>query len=162
MTIVAPPRPFSSDPMAAVTQANIDWVAVVPYAYTRQYKTAVNFGNSTWQWWGEKPDGARTTIKTAKAAGLKVMLKPQVYVPGSWTGAIIFDTEQEWKAWESNYENYIMTFAKIAAEESVALFCIGTEFKVSSINRPQFWVNLIEKIKLVYDCLLYTSDAADE
>jgi len=73
MTIVAPPRPFPSDPMTAITKASIDWVAVVPYAYTRQNNTAVSFGNSTWQWWGEKPDGARTTIKTAKAAGLKVM-----------------------------------------------------------------------------------------
>lgn len=151
MTLVAPPRPFPSNPTAPLVEASVDWVAVVPYAYTRQNDTGVSFGNSTWQWWGEKPEGARETIKVAKEAGLKVMLKPQVYVPGSWTGGIDFANDEAWKTWEANYEKYIMTFAKIAAEEHVALFCIGTEFKVSSRYRPEFWIHLIEKIKTVYD-----------
>jgi len=150
MTLVAPPAKFETDPMSALKTAHIEWIAVVPYAYTRLGDPRVHFGSSTHQWWGETADGASETIDLAHKSTLGVMLKPQVYVPGSWTGGIDYETEEDWQSWEADYEKYILTFAEIAENQEVPLFCIGTEFKVSSIERPQFWINLIKKIKSVY------------
>lgn len=151
MTLVAPPKPFPSDPMQALVKEHVNWIAVIPYAYSRVGKTAVSFGLSSWQWWGEKPEGARETIKQGQKAGLQILLKPQVYVPGSWTGGIDFDNDEDWVAWEAEYTKYIMTYAKMAQELNVPLLCIGTEFKVSSISRSKYWVGLIKKIRTVYD-----------
>ncbi len=150
MTVVAPPNEFASDPMIDIKAINANWIAVVPYAFTREGETTVQYGTSSWQWWGETPAGAAKTIELGHQSGMKVMLKPQVYVPGSWTGAITFDTDEDWELWEADYEKYILTFAEIAEAENVELFCIGTEFKLSSVNRPQFWEALIGKIKAVY------------
>ena len=150
MTLVAPPSQFKQDPMPALRAVNVEWIAVVPYAYTRLGDPNVHFGQSTQQWWGETPDGAVETIKLGQKSELGIMLKPQVYVPGSWTGGIDYENEADWQAWEAAYEKYIMTFAEIAAAQDVPLLCIGTEFKVSTIERPDYWIGLIEKIKSVY------------
>ncbi len=150
MTLVAPPKPFSSNPFLKLKEIDVNWIGIIPYAYTQQGKPSVAFGSYTWQWWGETVKGATQSIKQAHANDMLVMLKPQVYIPGSWPGGMDFDSEEDWQKWESDYEKYILTFAKIASEQNVALFCIGTEFKLSSINRPEYWEKLIIKIRKLY------------
>ena len=162
MTMVAPPKPFAENPFLKLKAIDVNWVGIIPYAYTRQGKASVSFGTSSWQWWGETAKGATESIKQAHANGLLVMLKPQVYIPGSWPGGMKYDSEQDWQNWEVDYEKYILTFAKIAAEQNVALFCIGTEFKQSSIGRPEYWVNLIDKIKSIYSGKLTYAANRDE
>lgn len=148
LTFVAPPEPFVQDPMPAVREVGASWIAVVPYAFTPPGSAAVRFGKH--QWWGESPAGAAETIRQAHAAGLKVMLKPQVWIPRHWTGALDFDTDAEWEQWERDYEKYILTFAAIATSAGTDLFCIGTEFRTAIEKRPWFWTKLIRKVRGLY------------
>lgn len=151
LNLVAPPEPFDRNPMPAVERVGAEWIAVIPYAYSRPGEARVHFSGLRWQWWGESREGARETIALAKRHGLKVLLKPQVYVPGSWTGAIDFETEAAWQAWERDYEAYILPLAGVAQMQQADMFCIGTEFKASSRKRPGFWKALIRKIRERYD-----------
>ncbi len=150
LNFVAPPDPFPNNPMKPVIGAKADWIAVIPYAYSRKGNTFVKF-NSKWQWWGETPGGAEKTIQLAKQEGLKVMLKPQVYVPGSWPGGIDFETEEQWKTWEKDYLNYLAPFLEMAVQYEVEMFCIGTEFKISTAKRSAFWKQLIRDIRKQYN-----------
>lgn len=151
LTMVAPPQPFDADPMAPVKQTGAGWIAVVPYAFTPPGKAEVRYAaHSSWQWWGESPAGAAATIQMAKQAGLKVMLKPQVYVPRGWTGVLDFATEAEWEAWEKGYERYILHFAAIADSTGAELFCIGTEFNAAIQKRTAFWKKLIATVRQTY------------
>ena len=150
LSFVAPPKPFPSDPMPAVKEVGADWIAVIPYGFSRLNQPTVRYNVQQWQWWGELPEGCKETIRTAQASNINVMLKPQVYIPGSWPGGLNFKKETDWQQWEASYEDFILSFAQIAEEKQVPLFCIGTEFKVSSINRPQFWRQLIQKVRKVY------------
>lgn len=102
------------------------------------------------QWWGERPEGVLETIRLAHEAGVQVMLKPQIYVPRSWTGSLNFDTAEDWASWEQGYERYILEMARLADTCSVGLFCIGTEFRMSVARRPAFWKSLITKVRQVY------------
>lgn len=95
LTLVAPPEPFSENPMPAVTTTGANWIAVVPFAFTRPGTPAVRYSGKN-HWWGERPDGVRETIRLAHEAGIRVMLKPQVYIPRSWTGALEFETAADW------------------------------------------------------------------
>ncbi len=149
LSFVAPPDAFAANPMLSIQQLGADWIAVIPYAYTKVGEPHVHY-DSHWQWWGERPEGARKSIELAKEAGIKVMLKPQVYIPGSWPGDLDFDSDQAWESWEKDYESYIMAFAKMANELDVELFCIGTEFKISERKRTAFWRKLIRKIRNDY------------
>lgn len=149
LNFVAPPQPFSQNPMLPVKDIGANWIAVIPYAYTRPNEPHVHYNSARWQWWGERPEGCEKTVDLAKEQGLQVMLKPQVYVPGSWTGSLDY-SEEDWEKWETTYEAYILPFAKMAAEKDVELFCVGTEFKIGAVKRAAFWRALIQKIRQVY------------
>ncbi len=151
LNFVAPPEPFSTNPMSEVQNVGAQWIAVIPYAYTMPNDTRVHYNESkNWQWYGEKPEGVNETIRLAHEANIKVMLKPQVYCPQSWTGALDFDNDKKWEEWEADYEKYIMIFAQIAKNQKVEMLCIGTEFKLSVVKREKFWRKLIEKIRIIY------------
>lgn len=149
MTLVAPPRPFEQNPMPELKNINAAWVAVVPYAFTPQNEASVRFGNGH-QWWGETPEGAEETIRLAKESGLKVMLKPQVWIHGAWVGDMEFEEESDWLKWENDYKKYILTFAEIAEKHNVELLCIATEFKKAAIQRERYWRTLIASIREIY------------
>lgn len=149
LSFVGTPRPYTIDPFPELLSVNPSHIAVIPYGYTIVGQPKVHF-NSTRQWWGEKSEGVRKTIQMAHDEGLSVMLKPQVYVPGSWVGEMNFNSKSEWEEWEASYTKYIMEMVDIAVSEDVAIFCIGTEFKTSVTQRPLFWRNLIAKIRVSF------------
>ncbi len=151
LSFVAPPDPFSNNPMTEVQSINSNSIAVIPFGFTRQGNPEVRYNVSNWQWWGERPEGVVKTIQLAHQAGIKVMVKPQVYIPGSWTGALEFDAAEDWSLWEASYEKYILHFAEIADSLNVELFCIGTELKLSVSQRPEFWFDLIKKVKAIFN-----------
>ncbi|MEO6037249.1 MAG: hypothetical protein ABIQ93_02470, partial [Saprospiraceae bacterium] len=147
LTFVAPPRQPTEDPMIAVNSIGANWIALVPYAFTRLGIPDVRYGTHGQQWWGESPEGVRQCIRMAHAAGLKVMLKPQVYIPRSWPGSLDFDSPQDWQQWEAAYEKYMLPMASLADSAGVDLFCVGTEFAIAVVKRPDFWHGLIRKVR---------------
>jgi hypothetical protein len=149
LTLVAPPRPFETDPMEGLNAIHCNWIAIVPYAFTPRGKAEVRH-NSNHQWWGERPEGVQATIEKAKKAGLKTMLKPQVWSRGWWTGDFHFAKESEWQAWEEDYRDYILSYASLAESLQVDLLCLGTEFKNAIRQRPAYWEGLIDQIRKVY------------
>jgi len=150
LTFVAPPKPFAGNPMNAIKEIGSNWIAVIPYGFTMPNKPEVHYHEFGGQWWGEKPEGIRKTIEMAHAEGIKVMLKPQVYVPGGWTGTLKFNSAAEWEKWENSYTIYLEKMVKIAIELNVEMLCIGTEFSESTAQRASFWHQLIKSIKENY------------
>ena len=158
LTFVAPPRPFSDQAMTEVIDSEAGWISVVPFAYSLRGKNQLHF-NSSRQWWGEKMEGVSETVKSAKEKGLKIMLKPQVYIPGSWIGELDYKTDEDWSAWEEGYTQYIDTLLRIAEEHDVEIFCIGTECKISIQKRQKYWLSLIEYARSKYSGqLTYSSN----
>jgi len=148
VSLVAPPKQFPEDPFPAVTDVGAQWVAVIPYALTRKGQPVLSFDRGQ-QWWGERSEGVRKTIEYARDSQMKVFLKPHVWVRGAWIGELEFSSEEDWEAWESDYRDYLLTFAKLAEEMKVEAFCVGTEIK-KSVLREQFWRALIEDVREVY------------
>ena len=150
ITLVAARRPFTNAPIQEVQVAKAQWIAVVPYAFTRVGTPSVRYEGNGGYDWGESHEGIKITIDSAHKAGVKVMLKPQVWVGGGWVGGLDFATDKDWEQWENEYEKYILPFAKIADSTKAELLCIGTELKISVVKRPQFWRNLIAKTRAIY------------
>lgn len=150
VSFVSPPKKFPSAYLLAVKKVNANWVAVSPFGFSKAAKPSVTY-NSRFQWWGETSAGAATIIEYAQQANLKVLLKPQVWMMGSWVGSFELKNEEDWQQWEKDYEAFILTFAKVAAAENVAAFCVGTEYKIAAIQRENFWRELICKVRDIYD-----------
>ena len=150
VSFVSPPDEFDGKLLQPIQKrVNANWVAISPFAFAYKNKADIYY-DSPRQWWGERPEGIRHTIKYAKKLGLNVMLKPQVWMPGSWVGDFNLLNETEWKKWEQEYRDFVLPLAEIAAQFEVPLFCIGTEYKYAVRERPKFWRNLITEIREFY------------
>ncbi len=150
LTMVGTPKPFRGDPFSEVKQLGANWVALVPFAFMREEEPEVRYGSSPYQWWGERLDGLRQNIALAHKNGLKVMLKPQIYIHQGWVGELDFE-ETEWKIWEKTYEDYLSQLLSLAKETGVEMFCIGTEFKAATRTREKFWRQLIGRFRKQYN-----------
>jgi len=149
VNFTAPSRAIDSSWTGPLQQINANWVALVPYAYSRASEPNVYYEGDR-QYWGESLNGIKVNIQQAHAAGLKVMIKPHVWLRGGWIGDFDLDTEEQWKIWEADYEKYIMLFAKLAAQENAEMICIGTEYRNAAKKRPQFWIKLAQDIRKIY------------
>jgi len=148
---VAPPHKVNTTHINPIKEVNASWVAVTPYAFSRPNSPQVTFNQSR-QWRGETEIGAIETIKAAKKLGLKVMMKPHIWVMGQgWAGEYDLQNETDWIAWEAAYSKYILRFARISDSLDVEMICIGTEYKNVVKKRPQYWIGLIDEIRTFYD-----------
>ena len=140
----APPNAIDSSCFINMKRIHANWVAFIPFAFSRQGQPTVQY-NASRQWWGEREEGIVACIKMAHAQNMKVMLKPQIWIGGGvYTGHFKMDSDTGWLRWEENYKNYILHSAKIAEDNKAELFCIGTEMDEAVKLRPLFWENLIE------------------
>jgi len=136
------------DPVVAV---NASHAAVMPFGFIRDLSSPNIIFNSERQWFGETRKGAKQYVELLHKNGIRVMLKPQIWVSrGEFTGSIKMESEEDWELLESTYEDFIVTYAGLAEEANIDLLCIGTELEQFVTNRPDYWMALIKKIKEVY------------
>jgi len=148
---VAPSHKVNTSHLAPIESVNANWVAITPYAFSRPNSPKVTFNHNN-QWRGEKEVGIIETIIAAQKLGLKVMMKPHIWVMGQgWAGEYNLDNEEDWKTWEKAYSQYILQFAKISDSLNIEIICIGTEYKNAVKKRPEFWIKLIKDIRTFYD-----------
>jgi hypothetical protein len=128
---------------------NAKWVAWIPYAFC-EANSGKLMHELSWQWAGETKTGTIRAIELARKKGLKVMVKPHVWMSdNSFTGKIDFD-DDKWEEWQAGYTNYIIQFARLAEENKVELFCLGTEHYASISCDNAYWFNLIQQVRKVY------------
>nr|WP_146014391.1 glycosidase-like protein [Paraburkholderia rhynchosiae] len=87
-------------------------------------------------------------IRAAHRLGLKVIVKPQVWIPGSWAGAVRMNTDADWNAWFDGYARALNAIAAVAAREHAEGLVVGTELDESAA-RPE-WRALIARIRRVF------------
>lgn len=87
-------------------------------------------------------------INSAHAAGMQVILKPQILVGGAWAGAVNPGSAQGWDRWFASYQTQIIHYAEIAQTTKSELFVVGTELKQA--DKLPHWRGLIAAVRKVY------------
>lgn len=150
VNFVAPRHSIQQQEMAPISAVGANYVGIVPYAFSYPDQPQVIFDTSR-QWWGERTEGAIATMQYARNLGLNIMLKPHVWIfRQGWPGDFQLRTESQWKQWEDQYREYILSYAQIAQDLNVEVFCLGTEFRKAAVQRHHFWVRLIADVKNIY------------
>lgn len=151
LSFVASPLAIEQLHIDPVLQINANATAVMPFGFIRNLEAPEIIHNTDRQWFGETEAGAKHYIQKLHANNLSVMMKPQIWIwRGEFTGYLKMTTEEDWKVLENSYRDFIMTYARLAQETNVAIFCIGTELEQFIVHRPEFWNLLISEIKQVY------------
>lgn len=93
-------------------------------------------------------DELRVAIHEAHAIGFIAIVKPHVWIPGSWAGAAKPGSEQAWDSWFADYRRAIERIARIAAQEHADMLSIGTEL-AQTTARPE-WISLIAGVRAIF------------
>ena len=134
-----------------ILNVNANHAAVMPFGFIRNINSPELTFDTERQWFGETKSGSMQYIQMLHMNGIKVMLKPQIWIwRGEFTGTLKMETEEDWKKLETSYEDFILTYARLAEETHTELLCIGTELEQFVKSRPEFWKSLIRKVKGVY------------
>lgn len=149
--LTGPPNPINDQVMLDIKAIGAEWVCLMPYAYGPDTDGSLKREIGEWQWWGERKDGTRAMIRMAHDMGLKVMVKPHLWLRhGFFTGSYHAQSEAEWLKFEEDYHQYILDFAVLCEEEGVELLCIGTELELFVTARTIFWNKMIDDITNAY------------
>ncbi|MHA7056405.1 glycoside hydrolase family 113 [Aquimarina sp. M1] len=151
VSFVGSPREINETHISPIVKVNANWAAVMPFGFVKNLNEPSVVFNIDRQWWGERVEGVRRTIELLNEQGIKVMMKPQIWVwKGAFTGNIDMDSEQNWQTFEKSYDDFIMLYVQLAQEMKVPILCIGTELHTFVQKRPRYWQQLIKKIRSVY------------
>ncbi len=145
--IATPDHPFGS-PAAGLaleraSRLGAKAVAIIPFLWqAAPTSTQIVRG-------ADMPNSAlRAAIRQARAAGLAVIVKPQVWVAQSWAGAVAPATEEGWTRWFAGYGQALVGIAQVSAEEHVDALAIGTELEKTT-QRGE-WIALIAQLRGVF------------
>lgn len=151
ISMVASRNLIAEEQAKQLKQLGGNYIAVMPYAFMPENKEPKLIFDTDHQWSGETLSGIESDVKTLQKQGLEVMIKPHIWVgSGVFTGDISMTSEEDWSRFEENYSAYILAFAKLAEQNKVSLFCLGTELHEFVSKRPESWCDLIDEVRAVY------------
>ena len=134
---------LSDESFAALANTGANTVALVPFMHQAGFDALkVELGRAV------TDKELIAGIRRAHAAGLKVILKPQILVDNSWAGLIDHKSADEWREWFSSYTTILLHYAKMAQVEEVEGFVVGTELKKS--DKQPYWRDVIASVRRVY------------
>ncbi|WP_298900529.1 glycoside hydrolase [uncultured Psychroserpens sp.] len=151
LSFVASPIPIDETHTKPVVNVGANYAAIMPFGFIRNLGHPEIVHNTDRQWFGETRSGAKQYIEQLRKKHIKIMIKPQIWVwRGEFTGYIKMSNEADWKTLEESYSKFILEYAHLANETKAEIFCIGTELENFVKERPNYWHNLIKKIKTIY------------
>lgn len=151
VSFVAANEAIDQSHVEPVVKVNANFASIMPFGFIRNLNAPEVIYNSDRQWLGETIEGSKQYISELHKKNIKIMLKPQIWVwNGEFTGDIFMKSESDWKILEDSYAKYILDYAKLANEVKAEIFCIGTELELFIKYRPNYWTDLIKKIRSIY------------
>lgn len=138
-------------------------VAIVPYTFMR------NPARPTWllvnhRAGSENDESVIHSAFQSKKMGMKVVLKPQIWLGGGhWPGSIEMNNEEDWQQFFDNYYRWIRHYSLMAEIYEMESVCIGVEFVKATLAHPEEWKKIIKKIRGLYSGhLTYAANWGEE
>ncbi len=165
-SIQQPDRGYGTAASAAlldhVRGMGANWVSITPFGRLwdlRSTEIAMDFEAP----YEENRAAVRAMIRQAKARGLKVLLIPHLWIEtGGWRGEIDPGTPEGWAAYQTSYREFVMAWARDAAEAGADALSLGVECKSWSGRFGGYWTRLIADVRAVFPGLLTYSANWDE
>jgi len=146
--------PITVDDLRPLVADGVTWIVQTPFGWQNGVTSPeVRMATGGRVLWGESDAGLTATAAYARSLGIRTLLKPHLWIhrfEGGWRGDIAMGSEADWGAWFASYREFILHYARLAAEDSIEALCIGTELHRTVVERPDDWRRLIADIRAVY------------
>ena len=133
---------------------NVEWISVSPFGWQQKLDgTAIEIHPDAGLW-TESDSGIVSLSATARSRGIRMMLKPQLWIMGGSGGARLADvgpaTERGWREWFASYRAFLLHYAALAERAHVDLLCVGAELTRATTTHPAAWREMIAAARRVY------------
>ena len=153
---------MSQQSLERVRSLGSNAVAIVPYSWMRDPKTPARFRFSD-RAGSENDEGVVHALCEANKQGLFTVLKPHVWISGSWPGEVSMQDDKAWEQFFEHYYQWIRHYAFMAEIYQADMLCIGVEFSQATLNQSERWSELIGRIRKIYHGnLTYAANWGDE
>jgi Glycoside Hydrolase Family 113 len=148
-------RNMSQEQINQLLKNNIEWITIVPYGGQKDYDSnSVGRRGQDYSGWSRRDSSFMKCIQLLKTKGIHVMMKPHIWMhsssSGKWRSDISHSNEEDWEKWSQSYTDFILHYAKLSELLGVEILCMGTELHQTIIEHPNFWIQLIPKIRKIY------------
>ncbi len=132
-----------------------DWITLVPFASQEDHESvevisARGAGIDTIR----RDSMWRSRVDLAHQAGMKVMIKPHLWlyspIDGKWRSDVYPVDDRAWERWKVSYQKFILRYARMAEQSGAELFCIGAELTRLTLEKSEYWKDLIYSVRAVY------------
>jgi len=137
-------------------------ISLTPFTYMRDPSRPVQlrFSQSPNQ---ENDESVAHAARCAQRNGMVVMLKPHVWLGGSWPGEIEMTSEDDWNQFFSYYLDWILHYALLAEMYDMDILCAGVELSRATVGNEARWIDLFERVRRVYSgALTYAANWGGE
>lgn len=133
----------SAESLDKLRTLGVNWISITPFGFQRGTPEITFGGPGVW----ETDDSLRGATAQAHARGMKVLLKPHLWIRNE--AAIDGWSESDWQTWFAHYERFLVHYATLATEMKVDAFSIGNELKRSTRYEHE-WRRLIARVRVIY------------
>lgn len=142
--------PTSASTLRELSDLGVGWVSLSPFGFAPNLASTVVQHIGTMRA-GETDDRVVGEIRAARRQGMKILLKPQIWISGGqWRGELSPKEGQGWAEWFTSYRSWILRYAELAQAHQVEVLAIGVELKSSAIALGEQWRELVTAIREVY------------
>ena len=135
--------------LASLDDMGANAVSVIPYTYMRDPTVANSFRLPNTA--GDEHDAAVAHASmAARDLGMISMLKPHIWIRGSWPGDVEMQSEEGWDAFFGHYDELIAHYAMLAEIFEIDIFCIGNELTKATMAYEDRWVDLAKRVRSIY------------
>ena len=140
-------RGVGEEDFEPLSRIHASWISQTPFGWQREPgDTVIEVTTSGHVLWGESDEGLIETTRLAHARGIKVLLKPHLWLRRSWPGEIAMRGEQDWRAWFASYRRFLLHYADLAERTGIEALAVGTELG-GTTRREAEWRALIAEVR---------------
>lgn len=132
--------------LESLPKYGVNSVAFVPYGFSPQNQPVVRF-NAARSW--EKDESIAALSAAAHRKGMKVFLKPQVWVGRGGPTDLNYASEADRRQWFAQYRLFMEHYAELAVKIGADLFSVGVEFSQLAKQEDE-WRGLIRRARQIY------------
>ncbi len=148
--------------LADLHELGVNAVSLTPFTYMRDPKrpSALRFSQGAGE---ENDEGVVHAARTAHRLGMVVMLKPHIWIHGTWPGEIEMRDPSGWEVFFDEYFRWIRHYAILAEIHGVESLCVGVEMSRATLTQAPRWRELIDRVRKIYGGrILYAANWGEE
>ncbi len=152
----------SDKSLARLAELGANGVAILPYAlmsspdHPLPLRPPDRVGSETDQ-------AVIQAVWAAQGQGLTILLKPHIWLRGSWPGEIQMRSRDEWNQFFEYYERWILHYAILAEIHQVPALSVGVELSKATLGHEREWKELVSRLRGVYSgALVYAANWGEE